>query len=203
MAYAWHRELSAAVARVAAQPVGEAPLQCVGFADIVGFTRLARQLSEDDLAALVGRFESQATDLVAAHGGRVVKTLGDEVLFTAPDEGSGAQIALGLQAVIAGAEEDLVDGAPVQLRIGVSTGPVLTLRGDVFGTTVNRASRLTSLARPGAVLVDEQTAEALRGDPRFTVVAMRARKVRGLGSVGVAALRPAPPPEDRADPPEG
>jgi adenylate cyclase len=80
---------------------------------------------------------------------------------------------------------------------------VLTLRGDVFGTTVNRASRLTSLARPGAVLVDEQTAEALRGDPRFTVVAMRARKVRGLGSVGVAALRPAPPPEDRADPPEG
>ena len=203
MAYAWHRELSAAVARVAAQPVGEAPSQCVGFADIVGFTRLARQLSEDDLAALVGRFESQATDLVAAHGGRVVKTLGDEVLFTAPDEGSGAQIALGLQAVIAGAEVDLVDGAPVQLRIGVSTGPVLTLRGDVFGTTVNRASRLTSMARPGAVLVDEQTAEALRGDPRFVVVPMRARKVRGLGSVGVAALRPAPPPEDGADPPEG
>ncbi len=104
--------------------------------------------------------------------------------------------------MIAGAEEDLVDGVAVQLRIGVSTGPVLTLRGDVFGTTVNRASRLTSLARPGAVLVDEQTAEALRDDPRFLVVPMRDRKVRGLGSVGVAALRPAPP-EDRADPPVG
>jgi adenylate cyclase len=193
MAYAWRRELSAAVARVAAQPVGEAPSQCVGFADIVGFTRLARQLSEDDLAALVARFEEQATDLVAAHGGRMVKTLGDEVLFTAPDEGSCAQIALGLQAVIAGAEEGLADGAPVQLRIGLATGPVLTLRGDVFGTTVNRASRLTSLARPGAVLVDEHTAEGLRDDARFLLVPMRDRKIRGLGSVGVAALRAAPP----------
>ena len=52
----------------------------VGFADLVGFTRLTRRLEEEELGELVESFETTSADLVAAHGGRLIKTLGDEVL---------------------------------------------------------------------------------------------------------------------------
>src|SRR5947209_4071550 len=66
----------------------------VAFTDLVGFTSLTRQADETELAALVERFESLAADVVAAHGGRVVKTVGDEVMFTSDDAPAGAEIAL-------------------------------------------------------------------------------------------------------------
>ncbi len=87
VAYAWRRHLAAAVDRLMADAEPEVDHQggvrSVGFADLVSFTRLVRRLSERELAALVQRFEALASDIVAAHGGRVIKTVGDEVLFAA------------------------------------------------------------------------------------------------------------------------
>jgi adenylate cyclase len=148
----------------------------VGFADLVSFTRRARELDERELAALVEGFEARASDVVAAHGGRLVKTLGDEVLFTAHTPADAAAIAL-----------DLVEAA--DLRIGLAYGPVLPIMGDVYGTTVNLAARLTAIARPGTILVDAELAEGLNGTPGFEVRRIRRRPARGLGMVQPYALR--------------
>ncbi|MFI6293103.1 adenylate/guanylate cyclase domain-containing protein [Nonomuraea sp. NPDC050790] len=148
----------------------------VGFADLVAFTRRARDLEERQLAALVEGFEARAADVVAAHGARLVKTLGDEVLFSAPSAETAARIAL-----------ELVEAD--ELRIGLAFGPVLQMMGDVFGTTVNLAARLTAIARPGTIVVDEGLAAQLTGQPGVEVRRIRRRPARGLGVVQPYVLR--------------
>ncbi|MEV4745240.1 adenylate/guanylate cyclase domain-containing protein [Streptosporangium sp. NPDC049248] len=153
----------------------------VGFADLVAFTRVARELDERGLAELVEGFEARASDVVAEHGGRLVKTLGDEVLFTAVDPRTVAMIALDLVGVI--------QRYGLDVRIGLAYGPVLPIMGDVFGTTVNLAARLTAIARPGTVVVDSELAEALEGAPGVEVGRIRRRPARGLGVVQPYVLR--------------
>jgi len=181
LVYAWRRHLTDALSRLLADVHSEThaagQLRCIGFADLVSFTTLVRQISERDLARTVQRFEALATDVVTAHGGRVVKTVGDEVLFATRTPAPGAAIALDL--VDALAEDDVLP----DVRVGVSFGPVVSRLGDVFGTTVNRAARLTALAHPNAVLVDGPLATALANQSGFRLTPMRRRTLRGVGSV--------------------
>ncbi|WP_206504279.1 adenylate/guanylate cyclase domain-containing protein [Streptomyces chrestomyceticus] len=158
LVYVWRRQLAAATGRVV-QAQDDAEMVdrrlAVGFADLVGFTRLTRRLEEEELGELVEAFETTAADLVAAHGGRLIKTLGDEVLFAADDAGTAAEIGLRLIETMAN------DETMPELRVGIAFGTVTTRMGDVFGTTVNLASRLTSIAPKDTVLVDEAFAEEL------------------------------------------
>jgi len=124
----------------------------VGFVDLVGFTPLSRQLSPRDLVALVTHFEAQAFDIVSEFGGRVVKHIGDEVMFSTLSAHDGARIALALIA------EFTTD---VQPRGGLCYGEVLTLRGDYYGPIVNLAARLADQAVPGEILIDTTTATLL------------------------------------------
>jgi len=149
----------------------------------VSFTRVVRRLSERELAALVQRFEVLTSDVVTEHGGRVVKTVGDEVMFAATPGAPAAAIALDIADALA-ADELLPD-----VRVGMSTGPVVSRLGDVFGTTVNRASRLTALAQPGTVLVDIATVHSLADVPDVEVHQLRGRTLRGLGHVVPWLLR--------------
>ncbi len=175
----WRLQLAAAVERVLDDDATlvDAVHLTVGFADLVGFTRLSRRLEQRELAAVVERFEQVGADLVATAGARLVKTLGDEVLFVADQPAAAVQAGLDLQD---GFEAD--EHIP-ELRIGLATGLVINRMGDIFGTTVNMASRLTSLARPGTVVLDRATADDLAGDERFSVAALWPRPVRGLGLV--------------------
>lgn len=181
LTYAWRRQLAAAIQRnvdtAADGDEEDAGLMCVGFADLVGFTRLTRRLPDDRLADLVTSFETDSADVVAATGARLVKTLGDEVMFVAEEPDQAAETALALHAAH-GVGEDVP-----QLRVGLSFGDVVLRMGDVYGSTVNLASRLTALARPGSTLVDDACAKELLGDPRFQVRALRPRPLRGLGLV--------------------
>ncbi|MFF4700235.1 adenylate/guanylate cyclase domain-containing protein [Streptomyces chattanoogensis] len=158
LVYVWRRQLAAATGRVV-QAQDDAEMVdrrlAVGFADLVGFTRLTRRLEEEELGELVEAFETTCADLVAAHGGRLIKTLGDEVLFSADDAGIAAEIGLRL------IETMTHDETMPELRVGIAFGTVTTRMGDVFGTTVNLASRLTSIAPKDTVLVDEAFAEEL------------------------------------------
>ncbi len=179
LVYAWRRHLTDAVGRMLADatPGHEGVVRAVGFADLVNFSGLVRQLSERDLARTVERFEAMVTDVVTAHGGRVIKTVGDEVLFATRLAVPAAWIAL-----------DLVDALQddrllPSVRIGCAFGPVVSRLGDVFGTTVNRAARLTPLAEPGSALVDGPLADALATHPRFTLRPLRRRTLRGVGTV--------------------
>ncbi|MEU7132018.1 adenylate/guanylate cyclase domain-containing protein [Streptomyces sp. NPDC046261] len=202
LVYVWRRQLAAATGRVV-QATDDAEMVdrrlAVGFADLVGFTRLTRRLEEEELGELVEAFETTAADLVAAHGGRLIKTLGDEVLFAADDAGTAAEIGLRLIETLTH------DETMPELRVGIAFGTVTTRMGDVFGTTVNLASRLTSIAPKDAVLVDGALAEELAraGDApkseaeaaaaeqageepvayRFALQPMWQRPVRGLGVV--------------------
>lgn len=187
LVYAWRRHLSAAIARMVADADSAdehaGVYRTVGFADLVSFTALVRRLSERQLAQVVKRFEAIASDVITAHGGRVIKTVGDEVFFVSGDSPAAAGIALDLVEAI-GDEDILPD-----VRVGMACGPVLSRLGDVFGTTVNRASRLTGVARPGTVLVDDALAATLATGSGFEMSALPRRSLRGLGSVTPWLLR--------------
>jgi adenylate cyclase len=149
----------------------------VGFVDLVGYTALAEGLDDTELAALVDRFSALAHDTVVSFGGRIVKTIGDEVMFITEQPAAAANIALRL------AEASTQDDVLPDARAGLAYGPVLSREGDYFGQVVNLASRLTELAYPRTVLVSNDLASALEGDPEFSLRRFGRRRVRGIGRV--------------------
>jgi adenylate cyclase len=154
----------------------------VGFVDIVGYTSQSRNLSERELVDLVEGFEDETTRLVVEAGGRVIKTIGDEVLFVADEARAGVEVALGLTRR---GEDD--DDFP-RVRAGVAYGLVTSRLGDVFGPTVNIAARLTSVARPGTVLVDAGAREVLAADDEHDD--LRLSRVRRVSVKGYRNLEP-------------
>jgi adenylate cyclase len=185
LVYVWRRKLAAAANRTLwdADEDLELDQATVGFADLVGFARIARRLPESQLAVVVETFEARASDIVAGAGGRVVKTVGDEVLFLAGPPVVGADIGLQLAAAMAN------DPIVPDVRVGVATGTVLYRLGDVFGTTVNVASRLTTHGRKGKVYVDSGMASALADDPAYRLRRAWVRPLPGVGLVEAWLLR--------------
>lgn len=188
LVHAWRRHLAAAIGRglafVAdeAEAASEPTLATVGFADIAGFTRLTRVMADEDVAQMVQAFESGAADIVAGRGGRLVKTLGDEVMFVCATAEEAIGVATEMHGLTAPGAEAL------RLRIGLATGHLISRMGDYYGGTVNLASRLTAIARPGSTLVDSATEGAL-GDPDAYVLRHLApRPVRGLGLVRATSV---------------
>jgi adenylate cyclase len=175
--------------------------RAVGFADMVSFTRRTAGLGSTDLSAFVQRFETAARDIVAGAGGRVVKTIGDAVLFIADDVVTGARVAVGLARELGGASdvqarsEDVGpdDGARgvTPVRVGFVQGRVLSRFGDVFGASVNVAARLTDIAQPSTVFTDQATAALLQDDARFVLEPQPAREMQGLGTVAPVLVRQA------------
>lgn len=187
MVYVWRRHLANAITRMLADAGRSddptAPGRVIGFADLVNFTSLVRRMTERQLAVLVQRFERLASDVVTTHGGRVIKTVGDEVLFVHRDAAAGAAIALDL--IDAMAEDDLLPA----VRVGMAHGSVVSRLGDVFGVTVNRASRLTSVTPSGRVFVDDELGRRLGSVSGFSLTPQRRRSLRGIGSVTPMELR--------------
>jgi adenylate cyclase len=175
MNYVWRRHILGASTRLLLAPTGgeDGPPLAVGFADIVGYTRQTRSLRQHEVARLVDEFEAEALGIIAERGGRIIKTIGDEVLFVVDDPAEAGHAALEL------AERHLADEDFPRLRVGVAYGQVLARLGDVFGPTVNLAARLTSVSRPGRVLVDRGLAEALEGHEEFRLRRMRRTSVKG------------------------
>ncbi len=183
--FVWRRHLAAYSVRtlVASGEDIDERRQVVGFADMVGFTSLTRRSTEAELVAVVDRFDALAAEVVADNHGRIVKMLGDEVLFVADSPAGGAEIALVLLE-----RAEAADGMP-SLRAGLALGRVLSRFGDVYGSVVNIASRLTSIARPGTVLVDRELADILAGEDAYTIRHRRPASVRGYARLRSATLR--------------
>jgi adenylate cyclase len=186
LVYVWRRHLAAAAARVEALGADDADLHTtqvtVGFADIVQFTALTNRLDHDRIGDLVEIFESRCADVVAGQRGRVIKSLGDAVLFVNEDPIRAYDTAEGIIAVI-GRDQRMPD-----VRVGLSTGSVVTRLGDVFGPPVNLAARLTAVARRNRIIVDAATAERLPRD-QFEARPLPPRPVRGFGVVEPVAVR--------------
>lgn len=179
----WRRHLQAAARhrRLRGDQDDSAGL-VVGFADLVGFTALAQQVSDEELAETVEQFERLAYDVVIAGGGRVVKMIGDEVMFLVEDPVAAAEIALGL----ADASRDAAELSDV--RVGLALGPVLEREGDAYGVTVNLASRATGIAYPGTVVVSPELRARLEDHAEFAFKSMRPRSLKNIGRVQLSVL---------------
>jgi adenylate cyclase len=195
MVYAYRRNLAAAVQRQLVRAGSSLnasnaerdgteddrtlPLaRAVGFADMVSFTATSRTMDERSLAKLVQGFEETCSSIITVAGGRLVKTIGDEVLYVAETPEVGAQIALALSQEF-GAD---TTGTP-RVRVGMVWGRVLSRLGDIYGATVNMAARLTALAEPGEVLTDHLTCRVLSKDQRFVLQAREPVELKGFGTV--------------------
>jgi adenylate cyclase len=190
--FVWRRHLlNAAQRRLLRFGAGETTM-CVGFADLVGFTAHSQQLTARELAAVVERFEQLAYDVVATHGGRVVKMIGDEVLFVADEVATAARIALDLS------EAHRDDEALLDVRVGLAAGSVLEREGDVFGPVVNLAHRIVTVAFPGSVVVSSEVADALTDDDEVLVRSISSQPLKDIGKVALWTLRPAASPEHPA-----
>ena len=184
--YSWRRHLAAAVSRIEALGANEEDLHTtqvtVGFADIVGFTELSNQIEEDRLGDVVEIFESRCADVIAGRRGRVIKSIGDSVLFVNTDPIRAFDTAEGIIHVI-GHDSRMPD-----VRLGLASGSVVTRMGDVYGPPVNMAARLTAVARRNRLIIDAATAELLPPD-QFETRRLPARPVRGFGLVEPVAVR--------------
>jgi len=127
----------------------------VGFADLVGSTMWTQQLEFITLSRALSDFEARASEVVVRRRGRVVKLIGDEVMFVADDSAAAADIALAL------IDEFASDPVLPPVRAGVATGEVVARDGDYSGNVVNLASRALTAAPPSTLLVDRATRDAL------------------------------------------
>lgn len=186
LVHAWRRHIAVAVSRIEALELGsesQASMELtVGFADLVQFTALTNKIGEIRIGDLVEVFEARCHDVVSRNRGRVIKSLGDSVLFVSLDPISAMEIAEGIVSVI-GRDARMPD-----VRIGLATGSVVTRMGDVFGPPVNMAARLTAVARKNRIIIDQHTADLLPPD-RWETRPMPARPVRGFGIVEPITVR--------------
>jgi adenylate cyclase len=167
--------VEAAVRRLQVSGFAATAHLAVGFLDLVGSTAMGERLDANELGAALGDFERDAVEAVGDQGGRVVKTIGDEVMFVANTAQAACDIAL--------AVTERVERHPVlpKLRGGLSTGGLVRGYGDYYGPVVNAAARIVKLADPGDVLVTDavrREIEADGGAARF--VAAGTHELRGV-----------------------
>jgi adenylate cyclase len=122
------------------------------FADLVGFTQLGSQVEVLELGTMAGRLAELATSVTTGPV-RLIKTIGDAAMFVSPDP--CPLVGVALELIAAFEREDLPS-----LRAGIASGPALVRAGDYYGNSVNLASRVTGVARPGSVLATHEVREA-------------------------------------------
>jgi adenylate cyclase len=181
--YVYRRQLRAALWRKLADPVqvGERATLTVGFVDLVRFTAVTEDIAEEQLAELIDRFESVVYDRVTASGGRVVKMIGDEVMFVADEADQATRIAIDLVSAFY-----LEDSVP-EARAGLACGSVLSHGGDYFGPVVNLAARIVDVARPSSVVVSQEIYDLLSQRPEFAWRRLPPKRLKGIGRTALFA----------------
>lgn len=161
----------------------------IGFADLMDFTAWSEKLAPSELSSAIASYEERVSDAVVASGGRIVKFIGDGVMFAATELDAGCEVALRLVEVF--------NWDPVlpPIRIGLAAGEAIKREGDYYGPVVNLASRIVDVALPRAVLVSKEVADRLgeraTGDETAVYLTKRvgAHKLKGIGSVQLYVLR--------------
>jgi len=143
----------------------------VGFADLVGYTTAAATLSVKELTSVLTAFDEAISMAVLAEGGQIVKMIGDEAMFVTTDPCAACRIGLRLTSTFG-------HGSLPPVRVGLASGEVVSVFGDLYGPVVNMASRLVDAADPSTVLVSESIVAARESDFRFG--ALRPVELRGI-----------------------
>ncbi|MGB7053151.1 MAG: adenylate/guanylate cyclase domain-containing protein [Acidimicrobiales bacterium] len=159
----------------------------VGFVDLVGYTERTATMTVRELTSVLMDFDRCTADVVANHGGSLVKTIGDEVLFSTEDPAEACRIALELIQV---------SGSAIpEVRIGMASGEMVSVFGDLYGPDVNLAARLVTATDPSTAIVSESVATSA---PRFRFERLAPLDLKGL-PVPVTAYRLLGPDETPAN----
>lgn len=162
-----------AAERAAGAQLPGARTVAVGFADLVGFTRLGEEVPPEELEVVADRLADLARETVSAPV-RLIKNIGDAVMLVSPDPVALVDAMLNLVAVVEN------DPTLPQVRAGVAYGDAVSRAGDWFGSPVNTASRVTAIARPGTVLVTEAVQTEIGDGDRLAWSYVGARWLRGI-----------------------
>lgn len=199
MKYAWRRHLASFLRRTEVElenmRAGNDVIllqRALGFVDLVAFTNRSGQLSPHQLVDFVQTFEFTCRDVISGLGARVVKMVGDAVLYIADDLATGAEVVSAILEALRA-----TPNMP-EVRASLVWGGVVSRFGDVFGPNVNLASRLCTVAPEGAIVVDRSTAEALRAlNPRkYLLEENLGSELRGIGFIESARLTVLPDSSD-------
>lgn len=165
----------------------------VMFADLCGFTALSRKTTPADLVSMLNGIFTAFDHIVEEHGVEKIKTIGDCYMLVGGiplhrDDHAAAVAECALEMLDALAALNRESGTELQMRVGIHTGPVVAgvigkikFTYDLWGDTVNVASRMESSGQPGRVHLSEQTAEQLQG--RFLLEDRGFVECKGLGAV--------------------
>jgi class 3 adenylate cyclase len=164
----------------------------VMFCDVVNFTRASIKMTPEDLVKWLNHTFSEFDRITREHGCEKIKTVGDAYMAVCgvppPDENHAERILRLALAVKETSEKITLNGEPLQLRIGVSSGPVVAgvigesrFAYDLWGDTVNTASRMEGLAPAGGILITEATKRLIEGAYTFTQVP--SLEVKGKGTM--------------------
>lgn len=195
MVYAWRRHMGALMRRIEAEleqirsgeQATEDPLErqrAMGFVDLVNFTHTSGQLSPHALVDFVRTFEFTCRDVISTYGARVVKMVGDAVIYVADDLATGVQA---VDQVVKALQES--PNMP-DVRASLVWGSVVSRFGDIFGPSVNLASRLCNVAPVNGILVDHSTAEALYqlDSQGFDIQPYDIPELEGIGTINAAQI---------------
>jgi adenylate cyclase len=162
----------------------------VAFADLVGFTKLGEQIPAEELGAIARRLLDLATEAVHPPV-RLIKTIGDAAMLVSPDAGALLDVSTELVRLAEAEGEDFP-----RLRAGLATGQALQRAGDWYGSPVNLASRVTTIARPGSVVATAATRAAVAdgAERRWQWSSLPSRRIKGIdGTVALYRARPVEP----------
>lgn len=183
--FVWRRHLSATSRRLLASLSSGDASAAIGFCDVVGYTERTRAMSPLEVDTLLKEFDELSYETVSLGGGRVIKMIGDEVMFEAPTIVEAARIALAL------IEAAAVSPHVGETRAAVASGPVISRAGDRFGAPVNLAARLTAAAFPGSVLIPASALAELAGVADLVAKPLRTPlRLKGIGAVRAMVIRP-------------
>ena len=131
-------------------------------ADVVGYSRMMGE-DEAGAAALVRERRETVQPIIAAHSGRLFKTMGDGMFIEFPSVVAAVECALAMQRQMAASNEGALEAKRVLYRIGVHLGDVLVEGEDILGDGVNITSRLEGVAEAGGVCISGSAYEHVRG----------------------------------------
>ena len=190
LTYVWRRHMASILGRTDAEvstrgredagPDLYPLIRSLGFVDIVSFTQRAQGMSKAALTHMLEDFENTARDVITSRGARVVKTIGDAVMYISDD------LLIAADVVTALVDELQKGPDAIRVRASLVEGRVISRSGDVFGPTVNLASRLVDAAEPGSIRLDESTAMAILRSPeaaRYRVGQCHEVVAKGLGQI--------------------
>jgi adenylate cyclase len=140
------------------------------FVDLVGYSEVTGSLSARDLAAVLVDFDERTARAVRQGNGQVVKMIGDEAMFVAEEPGDACRLALSLVAAF-------TENQTSPVRVGLATGEMVSVFGDLYRLDVSLAARLVALAEPDTVVVSQRTRD---GAPDFLFEALPAHPLKGF-----------------------